>query len=113
MQLSIDGMVEGHSGHAHFNIWDEEVKQYSIANLANVDCILLGRKTATDFIPHWQSVEGDPKHADFEIGMLLTDIPKVVFSRTLLKSEWPNATVANGETTGFALRKPRVAEPSG
>jgi hypothetical protein len=53
MQVSIDGMVAAQRGHAHFN-WDDEVRQYSIANAANVDCILLGRKTATDFIPHWK-----------------------------------------------------------
>jgi dihydrofolate reductase len=96
MQVSIDGMVAAQRGHAHFN-WDDEVRQYSIANAANVDCILLGRKTATDFIPHWKSVAANPKDADIEIGRLITDIPKVVFSRTLRKSELPNATVANGE----------------
>jgi dihydrofolate reductase len=95
MQVSIDGMVGVQRGH-HFN-WDEEVKQYSIANAANVDCILLGRKTATGFIPYWKSVAANPKDADFEFGTLITDIPKVVFSKTLRESEWPNATVANGE----------------
>jgi dihydrofolate reductase len=73
------------------------VKQYSIDNAANVDCRLLGRKTATGFIPHWKSVAANLKDADFEIGRLITDTPKVVFSRTLRKSEWPNATVTNGE----------------
>jgi len=96
MQVSIDGMVAGQKGPTHFN-WDEEVKQYSIANAANVDCILLGRKTAADFIPHWKSVGANPRDADFEFGKLITGIPKVVFSRTLQKSEWPNATLANGE----------------
>jgi dihydrofolate reductase len=100
MQVSIDGMVAAQGGHAHFK-WDEEVRQYSIANAANVDCILLGRKTATGFIPHWQSVAANPEDADFEFGTLITDIPKVVFSRTLRKSEWPNATVANGEIVDY------------
>jgi dihydrofolate reductase len=95
MQVSIDGMVGVQRGH-HFN-WDEEVRQHSIANAANVDCILLGRKTATGFIPHWKSVAGNPKDADFEFGKLVTDIPKVVFSRSLQKPEWPNATLMNGE----------------
>ena len=96
MQVSIDGMVAGQKGPTHFN-WDEEVKQYSIANAASVDCILLGRKTANGFIPHWKSVADNPKDPDFEIGTVITNIPKVVFSRTLQKSEWPNATLANGE----------------
>lgn len=98
MQVSIDGMVAAQTqrGRGHFN-WDEEVRQYSISNVVSVDCILLGRKTATGFIPHWKSVAANRKDADFEFGKLVTDIPKIVFSRTLQESEWPNATVANGE----------------
>jgi dihydrofolate reductase len=99
MPVSIDGMVDVQRGH-HFN-WDEEVRQYSIANATNVDCILLGRKTAAGFIPHWKSVAANPKDPDCEIGTLITNIPKVVFSRTLRKSEWPNATVANGEIADY------------
>lgn len=96
MQISLDGMVAAQSGKSFFN-WDDEVRKYSVSNAANVDCILLGRKTAAGFIPHWKSVANNPEHADFEIGKVITDIPKVVFSRNLRKSEWPNATVANGE----------------
>jgi dihydrofolate reductase len=98
MQVSIDGMVaaQTQTGREHFN-WDEQVRQYSIANATNVDSILLGRKTATGFIPHWKSVAANPQDADFEFGKLVTDIPKIIFSRTLQKSEWPNTTVANGE----------------
>jgi hypothetical protein len=61
MQLSADGMVATQRGHVHFFNWDEEVKQYSIANAANVDCILLGRKTAMGFVPHWKSAAVNPK----------------------------------------------------
>ncbi|HKW16649.1 MAG TPA: dihydrofolate reductase family protein [Terriglobales bacterium] len=98
MHISIDGMVAlpAQSGRGNFN-WDAELRQYSISNAANVDCILLGRKTAASFIPHWKAVADNPKDADFEIGKVITDLPKVVFSKTIQKSEWPNATVANGE----------------
>lgn len=98
MQVSIDGMVAAktQTGPGHFN-WDHEVRQYSIDNAANVDCILLGRKTAPGFISHWKSVTANPKDDDHEFGKLITSIPKVVFSRTLRKSEWPNATVATDE----------------
>lgn len=44
-----------------------------------------------------ESVADNPKDPDFEIGKIITDIPKVVFSKTVQKSEWPNATVVNGE----------------
>jgi hypothetical protein len=53
MQVSIDGMVATQREQARFN-WDEEVR-YSITNAASVDCIFLGRKTATGFTPHWKS----------------------------------------------------------
>jgi dihydrofolate reductase len=96
MQVSIDGMVATERGPSHFN-FDDEVRQYSIANAANVDCILLGSKTANGFIPHWKSVAANPSDADFEIGQLITEIPKVIFSKTLQNSEWPNATVITGE----------------
>ena len=107
MQISIDGMVGVQRGH-RFN-WDEEVRQYSIANAANVDCILLGRKTAMGFIPHWKSVADNPNDADCEFGTLITGIPKVVFSRTLRKSEWPNATVANHEIADYVNQLKRQA----
>jgi dihydrofolate reductase len=98
MQVSADGMIatRTQTDRGHFN-WDTELRQYSIDNAANVDSILLGRKTATGFIPYWESVAANPKDDDFEFGKLVTDTPKVVFSRTLQKSEWPNATVLNGE----------------
>src|SRR6266581_3910501 len=67
----------------------------------SIDGMVLGRKTAVGFIPHWKSVAANPKGPDFEIGTLITNIPKVVFSRTLQKSEWPNATVANGEIADY------------
>jgi dihydrofolate reductase len=58
MQVSIHGMVGVQRGH-HLN-WNKEARQYSIVNAVNVDGILLGRKTATDFIPHWKSVVNNP-----------------------------------------------------
>jgi dihydrofolate reductase len=98
MQVSVNGMIgtKTQKGPVSFN-WDDEIRQYSISNAANVDCILLGRRTADGFIPHWRSVAANPKDADFELGKLITSKPNVVFSRTLRKSEWPNATVATDE----------------
>lgn len=96
VQMSLDGMVAAQNGHIRFN-WDEEVRQYSIDNLANVDYILLGRKTAEGFIPHWKSVGDNPSDADVQIGARISDIPKIVFSAALRESGWPNATIESGE----------------
>jgi dihydrofolate reductase len=96
MHISIDGMAARQEGPTHFN-WDAELRQYSIENATNASCILLGRNTAENFIPHWKSVADSPKAPDFELGRLITDKPKIVFSNTLREPQWPNATVANGE----------------
>jgi len=79
------------------NYCDEEFRNFSIANLEGVDCIILGRITAVGFIPYWAAVAENPNDPDRLLGKRLTEIPKVVFSKTLEKSEWKNATLANGE----------------
>ncbi len=76
---------------------DEEFRNFSIANLEQVDCIILGRKTALDFIPYWAAVAENTNDPDFLLGKRLTDIPKVVFSKTLEYSEWANTILAKGD----------------
>jgi dihydrofolate reductase len=79
------------------NYCDEEFRDFSIANLEQVDCLILGRKTALDFIPYWAAVAENPNDPDFLLGKKLTDTPKVVFSRTLENSAWANTILAKGE----------------
>ena len=79
---------------------DEEFRNFSLANLEQVDCIILGRKTALDFIPYWAAVAENPNDPDFQLGKKLTDTPKVVFSTTLENSEWANTILAKGEIVG-------------
>lgn len=98
MQISIDGFVTADYGGTNFN-WDNEVRSFSINNLKNVDSILLGRNTAEDFIPHWGRVASNQKDSDYEFGKLLTDIPKVVFSKKLKTSKWDNAAITKGDIT--------------
>jgi dihydrofolate reductase len=81
--------------------WDDQMDNFCLDNLKNVDCILLGRKTAEGFIPHWagvanNSANGDYTDSDRKLGKPLTDIPKVVFSNTIKTSKWDNATVMDG-----------------
>jgi dihydrofolate reductase len=79
------------------NYCDAEFRKFSIANLEEVDCIILGRITAVDFIPYWAAVAENPGDPDFLLGKRLTEIPKVIFSKTLENSEWPDTTLAKGE----------------
>jgi dihydrofolate reductase len=58
---------------------------------------LLGRKTAAlGFIGFWASKAADPKGPDRKIGKLLTDIPKLVFSKKQTESKWANAKTVHG-----------------
>jgi dihydrofolate reductase len=79
------------------NYCDEEFRKFSMANLEGVDCIILGRKTAVDFIPYWAAVAENPHDPDCLLGRRLTEIPKVIFTKTLENSEWVDATLAKGE----------------
>lgn len=57
----------------------------------------LGRKLAEGFIPHWATVAANPDHPEFTAGKKFTDTPKVVFTKTLDKSEWDNTVLAKGD----------------
>lgn len=97
MVTSIDGFVKAdYEGGEHLN-WDTEVSQFCIDNLYNVDTILVGGKNASDFIPYWKEVTNNPADPDYQIGKLLTDIPKIVFSRSITSSNWDNTTLASGD----------------
>jgi dihydrofolate reductase len=101
MQLSIDGYVAGPNGEMDWMVWnwDEECKKY-VAELTDpVDTILLGRKLAQGFIPHWQAIASDPANPMNDAGRKFHDTPKVVFSKTLDHSEWENTIVTGDDLT--------------
>jgi dihydrofolate reductase len=57
----------------------------------------LGRKLAEGFIPHWAAVAGDPEHPERAAGQKFSETPKVVFTRTLDRSDWANTVLAKGD----------------
>lgn len=67
MVISLDGFLKDSKGGESFT-WDNEVYNFCVDNLKNVDCILLGRNTAEDFIPHWAGVASNPTDSDYKIG---------------------------------------------
>lgn len=106
VQMTVDGYIAGPNGEMDwmsFN-WDDELKDYVTALTEPVDCIVLGRKLAEGFIPHWACVAADPDHPEFTAGKKFTDTPKVVFSKTLAQSVWNNTTLAKGDLTDKITR---------
>jgi dihydrofolate reductase len=95
MTISIDGFVK--SQHGGDTVWDDEVTEFCITNLENVDSILLGKNTAEGFIPYWTDIAANPQADYHKLAKPLTNIPKIIFSNSLKKNEWDNATIINGE----------------
>lgn len=79
------------------NKWDNDMREFCIDNLQNVDCILHGRKTAEGFIPYWNEVADNACDSEYMLGKRFTEIAQVVFSNTIAKSNWDNTTIINGE----------------
>ena len=99
VQMSVDGYVAGPNGEMDWMEWnwDDKLKQYVTDLTEPIDCIVLGRKLAQGFIPYWASVAANPNDPQFTAGKKFTGTYKVVFTKTLDKSEWNNTDIAKGE----------------
>lgn len=99
VQMTVDGYIAGPNGEMDwltFN-WDDALKQYVADLTVPVDCIVLGRRLAEGFIPHWAAVAADPNNPEHGAGQKFTDTPKVVFTKTLDQPAWENTTLAKGD----------------
>ncbi|HEU4471360.1 MAG TPA: dihydrofolate reductase family protein [Flavisolibacter sp.] len=98
VQMTADGYIAGPNGEMDWVTmpWTDDINNYVNELTASIDTILLGRKLAEGFIPYWASVAANPEDPDFASGKKFTDTPKVVFTRTLERSEWSNAVLAKG-----------------
>lgn len=99
VQISVDGFVAGRHGEMDWITfdWDEDLSQYVQAITDPVDCIVLGRRLAEGFIPHWAAVATDRDHPESAAGLKFTETPKIVFTRTLDRSNWANTVLATGD----------------
>ncbi|MAT42904.1 MAG: deaminase [Anaerolineaceae bacterium] len=96
VQISVDGFMAGPNGEMDFLVWDwdEQLENY-VTDLTNsIDTIILGRKLAEGFIPHWAAVAANPDDPQFSAGQKFTDTHKVVFTKTLEQSPWANTVLA-------------------
>ena len=93
VQMTVDGYIAGPHGEMDWTNrnWDNELKRYVGEITQPVDCIVLGRKLAQGFIPHWAS------HPEEEGADKFNTTQKVVFTKTLAQSEWDNTLLAKGD----------------
>ena len=99
VQISIDGCIAGPNNEMEWLVWnwDEKLKEYVNKLHGPVDTILLGRKMTSEFISYWSNVMNKPDDPEYIFAKKMMQTPKIVFTKTLNKSEWPNTRLATGD----------------
>jgi dihydrofolate reductase len=91
--LSLDGYFEGAKSwdvewfHGFFS---KDLEQFSIEQLRRADALVFGRVTYEGMAAYWQTANGED--ADF-----MNSLPKVVFSRTLERTDWANTRLVKSD----------------
>ena len=99
VHMSIDGFIAGPNDENDWIdfSWDEKLKEFENRLHAPVDTILLGGKMTNEFISYWSNVINNPGDPEYSFAKKMIETPKIVFTKTLTKSEWPNTQIATGD----------------
>ncbi|MCE7040299.1 dihydrofolate reductase family protein [Dyadobacter sp. CY312] len=102
VQISVDGFVARTDGQLDWTVSSDEQLWQLINELPDSsDTLLLGRKMAEDFIPHFESFE--PENVRFPFAQKMVNIPKIIFTKTLKKPFGKNTSLAKGNLTDEIL----------
>ncbi len=106
MGVTLDGFVHGAKGYEDWGLppEDDEVVAWKVSSLRLAGTHIMGRATYEAMASVWPTTTG--VYAD-----VMNEIPKVVFSRTLTRADWPESQIASGELADDIDRLKR--EPSG
>jgi dihydrofolate reductase len=105
--MSVDGYIAGPNGEMDWMVewnWDDKLKKYVDELTQSVDTILLGRKMTNGFISYWSDVMNKPDDPEYMFAKKLIETPKIVFSKTLDKSEWINTEISKGDLRTEIIR---------
>jgi len=71
VQMTLDGFISGPNGEMDWMCfpWTDDIINYVREITEPVDTIILGRKLAEGFIPHWENVVKDPNNPEYEGGL--------------------------------------------
>ncbi len=89
--LSLDGYFAGPKNEVDWFLFDEESLEWSREILRSAGTTLFGRVTCEEMAAYWPTA----KDKEPFISNKLTELPKIVFSRTLKKAEWNNSSVVS------------------
>ena len=97
VEISVDGCITGSNNEMDWLICDDESMKYIDDIVESVDTIIMGRKMVDEFISHWSNRMNKPDDPWNTFAKKMIEIPKIVFTKTLNKSEWPNTEIAKGD----------------
>jgi dihydrofolate reductase len=86
--VSLDGYSSGPKDEIDWFGFDEESLEWSRDLLRKAGSAVMGRRTYELFLKYWPTAEA--RKEEPALAKLLTDVPKLVFSRTLTSSTWEN-----------------------
>ena len=100
--ISLDGVFESPE-EWHFPYFNDEMGEAVGAQMAESDCMLLGRVTYEEFASYWPSQTNDGEAG--EIADFMNDTPKYVVSGTLKEADWKNTTLIDGNNAAEELTR--------
>ncbi len=86
--ISLDGYACGPKDEIDWFGFDEESLEWSRSLLRGAASIVMGRRTFELFLEYWPTPRA--RQEEPTISGYLTELPKLVFSRTLTASNWEN-----------------------
>lgn len=102
MLTSLDGYFEGPGREIDWHNVDEEFNAYAINLLNNAGALLFGRVTYELMAGYWPKFSGGG--SDAIVAERMNNLPKVVFSRTLMCIDWPNTRLVHSDAAAEVAR---------
>lgn len=95
--ISVDGWGGSDGLPGYFGYLGPELEEWITTELAVPQVVVLGRRT-------YEALAGLPAEARDESLDRMTELDKVVFSRTLQEADWPNTRICGEELAGEIQR---------
>jgi dihydrofolate reductase len=106
MHASLDGYVAGPNGEMDWITFDDDLATHVDKFIEDCDAVIYGRITFQMMENYWPTAGDEPDAGQHQIthAKWVNNAEKIVFSKTLNKSDWNNTTFVN-DTLEAEMRK--------
>ena len=92
--VTLDGYINDRDGNIDWSAPDDELHQFHNDRFREIEISLHGRRLYELMSEYWPHVPEDASGIEREFGMLWTEKPKFVFSRTLTEVHWNSTLIS-------------------